>query len=77
MLLPWSDYWENNYFAQTWPAITPFVGNSFVRGGITGLGIVNLIVGVAELAPVFSARAADEAPGTGSFEPQTDSRAEP
>jgi hypothetical protein len=77
MLLPWSDYWANNYFAQTWPALTPIISNSFVRGGITGLGIVNLLAGVADLAPMFTARATDGPPGAGPFEPQTDSRAEP
>jgi hypothetical protein len=30
--------------------------NSFVRGGVTGLGLVNLVVGVADLAAIWSAR---------------------
>jgi hypothetical protein len=32
------------------------VTNNFVRGGVSGLGIVNLVVGFAELAVVLSAR---------------------
>jgi hypothetical protein len=70
MVLPWSSFWERNYFAQSWPLLTTLIGNSFVRGGVTGLGFANLIAGVAELAPLFSARAAQ-------LEPQTDSQVEP
>ena len=50
MVLPWSDFWERNYFAQSWPFLTTIIGNSFVRGGVTGLGFANLMAGVAELA---------------------------
>jgi hypothetical protein len=70
MVLPWSEFWERNYFAQNWPILRPFVTNSFVRGGISGLGFVNLLVGVAELAPIFSGRG-------GRLEAPTDSRVEP
>jgi hypothetical protein len=31
--------------------------NNFVRGGVTGLGLVNLVVGLADLAAIWSARA--------------------
>jgi len=54
IVLPWSEFWERNYFAQSWPMLRPFVNNSFVRGGISGLGFINLLVGVSELAPIFS-----------------------
>ncbi len=39
-----------------WPAITPWVVNDFVRGGVTGLGFVNLVAGIADLIPVFLRR---------------------
>ena len=48
IVLPWSQFWEHNYFAQSWPLLAPLVTNSFVRGGVTGLGFVNLLAGVAE-----------------------------
>jgi hypothetical protein len=32
------------------------VTNNFVRGGVTGLGVVNLVVGLAELALVITTR---------------------
>ena len=57
IVLPWSQFWEHNYFAQSWPLLTPIITNSFVRGGVTGLGFVNLLAGVADLAPLFTSRA--------------------
>ena len=44
LVLPWSAFWENNYFAEAWPLIRPFLTNNFVRGGVTGLGVVNLVI---------------------------------
>lgn len=56
-MLPWSEFWENNYFALGWPMIQSIVTNNFVRGGISGLGLVNLVVGVVDLSRVFASRA--------------------
>jgi len=57
IVLPWSQFWERNYFAQSWPLLAPLITNSFFRGGVTGLGFVNLLAGVADLAPIFTSRA--------------------
>jgi hypothetical protein len=57
VVLPWSAFWERNYFALAWPTIRPLVTNLFVRGAVTGLGAVNLCAGVADLVLVFNARA--------------------
>lgn len=56
-MLPWSEFWERNYFTQSWPLLAPLITNSFFRGGVTGLGFVNLLAGVADLAPIFTSRA--------------------
>jgi hypothetical protein len=55
LVLPWSDFWETNYFAA-WPLVRSIMTNDFVRGGVSGLGIVNLVVGFTELTIVLSAR---------------------
>ena len=55
LVLPWSAFWETNYFAA-WPPVRLIVTNNFVRGAVSGLGIVNLVVGFAELTVVLSAR---------------------
>ncbi len=56
ILLPWSSYWERNYFAVAWPALYPVLINHFVRGAVSGLGVLNLFAGFIELAPIFSPR---------------------
>jgi len=55
-VLPWSGFWEENYFAGTWPWLQPILLNNFVRGGVSGLGLVNLIAGLTDLTTVFAAR---------------------
>ena len=68
IVLPWSSFWDHNYFAVNWPGVRAVVTNNFVRGGVSGLGFVNLFAGFAELALVFSVRdrrdvsVADESP---------------
>jgi hypothetical protein len=58
VVLPWSGFWERNYFAMTWPALRELLTNNFVRGAVTGLGLVNLYAGFADLAIVFAGRPA-------------------
>jgi hypothetical protein len=65
VVLPWSAFWDHrNYFALTWPTLRFFLSNNFVRGAITGLGVVNLVAGFADLALVFATRGPGvDAPG--------------
>lgn len=56
VVLPWSGFWDRNYFAVSWPVMRPFLSNHFVRGAITGLGVVNLVAGFADLTLVFATR---------------------
>lgn len=56
IVLPWSTFWERNYFIYAWPPLRFVLGDFFVRGAVSGLGFLNLLAGFAELAPVFSAR---------------------
>jgi hypothetical protein len=56
IVLPWSAFWERNYFAAAWPLVGAIVTNNFVRGAVTGLGLVNLVAGFADLALVFLSR---------------------
>ena len=58
VVLPWSGFWERNYFAMTWPVLRELLTNNFVRGAVTGLGLVNLYAGFADLAVVFASRPA-------------------
>lgn len=57
IVLPWSAVWERNYFMERVPALHAILTNYYVRGGVSGLGLVNLVVGFAELVPFFAMRA--------------------
>ncbi len=63
VVLPWSSFWEGNYFIEAFPALQPLVTNNFVRGAVTGLGLVNLVAGFIDLAFLFSPRDRQEASG--------------
>jgi hypothetical protein len=65
VVLPWSAFWERNYFVHAWPSLRQVLGDEFVRGGVSGLGVLNVFAGLAELAPVFSARARRSSPLNG------------
>jgi hypothetical protein len=56
IVLPWSAFWDRNYFVAAWPAIRPLLTSNFCRGAVTGLGLVNLYAGFADLAVIFAAR---------------------
>ena len=43
-------------FVQHWPAIRPWLVNDFVRGGVTGMGVVNIVAGLADLVSAFLPR---------------------
>jgi hypothetical protein len=53
VVLPWSSFWSRNYFVMHWPAVAPWLVNDFVRGAVTGLGVVNLCAGVADSMTLF------------------------
>ena len=59
-VVPWSSYWDRNYFAQAVPMVHAFVTNDFVRGAVTGLGLVNIAVAVGELVSLLAARRAQQ-----------------
>ena len=49
----WPAFWEHNYFAMAWPPLRTMLSNNFVRGAVSGLGVVNLFAGFADLATLL------------------------
>ena len=62
IVLPWSGFWDRNYFGSAWPGLRPILTNNFVRGAVTGLGVVNLFAGLVDLAMLFGTRERHDAP---------------
>ena len=44
VLVPWSDLWDSNYFLYHYPALGFFVKSAFLRGAISGLGFMNILL---------------------------------
>ena len=47
-VLPWTRLWSDNSLLLSYPGIREFMGHNFVRGLVTGLGLVDIWMGVAE-----------------------------
>lgn len=54
VLIPWSTFWDRNYFLEVVPVLGDVLTNNFVRGAISGLGLVNLLAALGELADLFA-----------------------
>jgi hypothetical protein len=59
VVIPWSAFWDRNYFAQMSPALGTFITNNFVRGAVSGLGLINIVAGLADLVSLVLARSAE------------------
>ena len=51
ILVPWSDIWETNYFLYQYPALGLLLKNPFLRGAISGLGFMNVLLSLEEFPP--------------------------
>ena len=49
VLIPWSPVWERNFFLNRYPQLIPIVLNSFLRGAISGLGLLDIWIAVGLL----------------------------
>ncbi len=45
ILLPWSGPWERNYFLNRYPALIPYLLNPSLRGAVSGLGVLDILLG--------------------------------
>jgi hypothetical protein len=44
ILLPWLDFWEHNFFLDKYPELIPFVLHPSMRGAVTGLGVLDVLL---------------------------------
>jgi hypothetical protein len=49
LIFPWTDSWDSNYFATWIPEWHAWWDNLYVRGAISGVGVVNLVISFAEM----------------------------
>src|SRR5690242_18260869 len=46
ILLPWSPFWETNLLLNRYPSLIHILLNSYLRGAISGLGVLNAVLAV-------------------------------
>ena len=46
---PWTSLWESNWLLQPWPSLRPYLLSGFARGAVSGLGLVNVLVALADV----------------------------
>lgn len=56
LVLPWTLLWDNNYFFSLGESTRNWLLSSYVRGGVSGLGLVNLWIAAAETVRLFKSR---------------------
>ncbi len=44
LFLPWTLAWERNYFLNRYPALIPVVLHPALRGAISALGLLNILI---------------------------------
>jgi hypothetical protein len=50
VILPWrTDIWDSNFILRSYPILQSVMLSAAVRGAVTGLGIVNLLLAAFEV----------------------------
>jgi hypothetical protein len=49
LIFPWTEYWDTNFFSALTPDWRPYWDNMYVRGAISGLGVVDLYISFVEI----------------------------
>jgi hypothetical protein len=48
VVFPWTPWWEGNFFSGMLPQLRGYWENTYLRGAISGLGVVNLYISFIE-----------------------------
>ncbi len=49
LLFPWLDFWQQNFFSGLSPAWYDIWNSPYVRGAISGIGVIDIGISFAEL----------------------------
>lgn len=60
LIVPWTGYLGRNFFTDAWPPLQAVVASGFVKGAISGLGLINLGAAVAEVVALVGGKAEDD-----------------
>lgn len=46
LYLPWSVYWEQNFFLAHYPSLIPIVLHPSFRGVVSGIGVLDILLAI-------------------------------
>ena len=64
VIAPWSRFWDRNFFTALVPALAAVMPSAYVRGAVSGIGIITVVAGLAELAAALGSRRQNTVPPT-------------
>jgi hypothetical protein len=56
VIAPWTASWQHNYFGSLFPPLGAFMVNEFVRGAVSGIGLITAFAGLRDLTSAIFAR---------------------
>jgi len=56
LVAPWTSFWDRNYFMDAVPQVRGLLTSNYFRGAISGLGVIDICAGIAELVAIFANR---------------------
>ncbi|HUR36210.1 MAG TPA: hypothetical protein VM009_00230 [Terriglobales bacterium] len=48
VVIPWTPIWTQNNLLSAYPAIKAIADHGFMRGAISGLGLINIWIGISD-----------------------------
>lgn len=61
-MAPWTAFWERNFFGYLMPIVGGWMANAYVRGAVTGVGVITALGGLRDLTGSILARPARTPP---------------
>ena len=62
VLAPWSALWHRNYFAANFPLLGQWMLSPYVKGAVTGVGLITALGGLRDLVSAFMLRQSADHP---------------
>jgi hypothetical protein len=56
IVAPWSRFWDRNFFAEALPLLEAILASPYARGAVSGVGLITLLAGLAEIGGAFAAK---------------------
>ena len=56
VVVPWTALWDANYLLQPYPSVRALLLSGYMRGTVSGLGLVNIVLALDEAHQHLRAR---------------------